>query len=32
MSKIKAKDGTQMTDLSKQLLFLEKEWKKKRYN
>jgi cholesterol oxidase len=29
MSKIKEKDGTQMTDLTKQLLFLEKEWKKK---
>jgi cholesterol oxidase len=32
MNKIKEKDGTQMADLSKQLLFLEEEWKKKRYN
>lgn len=32
MSKIKAKDGTQMTDLSKQFIFLEKEWKRKGYN
>jgi cholesterol oxidase len=32
MSKIREKDGTQMTDMSKQLLILEEEWKKKRYN
>lgn len=32
MSKIKEKDGTQMEDLTKQLLFLEEEWKKKRYS
>ena len=32
MSKIKEKDGTQMKDLTKQLLFLEEEWKKKKYN
>jgi len=32
MSKIKDKDGMQMTDLTKQLLFLEEEWKKKKYN
>jgi cholesterol oxidase len=29
MSNIKAKDGTQISELSKQLLHLEKEWKKK---
>lgn len=32
MSKIKDKDGIQATDLTKQLLFLEEEWKKKRYS
>lgn len=32
MSRIKEKDGSRMTDLSKQLLFLEEEWKKKKYN
>jgi len=32
MSKIKEKDGSRMADLSKQLLFLEEEWKKKKYN
>jgi cholesterol oxidase len=29
MSMIKEKDGTQISELSKQLLYLEKEWKKK---
>ncbi len=32
MSKIKEKDGSRKADLSKQLLFLEEEWKKKKYN
>jgi cholesterol oxidase len=32
MSKIKDKDRIQATDLTKQLLFLEEEWKKKRYS
>lgn len=32
MSKIRAKNGTQLNDLSKQLIFLEEEWKKKRSN
>jgi cholesterol oxidase len=32
MSKIREKEGIEPSDLSKQLLSLEKEWKKKRYN
>jgi len=32
MSKIKEKDGFKKTELSKQLLYLEEEWKKKNYS
>jgi cholesterol oxidase len=30
MSRIPSKDGSEVTDISKQLMFLEEEWKKKR--
>jgi hypothetical protein len=29
MSNVKVKDGTQISELSKQLLYLEEEWKNK---